>query len=296
MTRAALAVVVFACAVPALAQSPAPTSAPSAAPAASPAPPAYTPSAPDAKRGQELFDAAVAAHGGAAAVDKVERVEFRGMSGRTLPGQSPVEMASLTHFVLPDLYRHQLTTQAGAISTLLNKDGAFVILGAGALPLPPSEAGALRSTSRRNLFALLRSRTAKDFRVTRVGTGKAGDTALEMVEVEVAGDKTVLGIDPATGLVRQAIYTMPLGQASGQVVATFSDYRPLENGMKYPFNSIGLVDGKPAFSTRLESVAVNGTIDPNLFVPPAAPADLPTFDMPASPGPVPAPSPSPKTP
>jgi hypothetical protein len=304
MNRALFAAIAL-CAASAAAQSPAPSAAPAspapAAPAA--APPAYTPAPPDAKRGKELLDAAVAAHGGAAAIDSVQRVEIRGTSGRTLPGQPAVEMPSLTQFVIPDQYRHQLTTQAGPIATLLNKDGAFVILASGALPLPPAEAAALRSTTRRSLFVLLRSRTAPDFRAARVGTGRAGDTALEMVEVEFSGDKTVIGIDPATGLVRQAIYTMPMGQAAAQVVATFSDYRPLANGFKYPFNSVGLANGQPAFSTKIETVTVNGALDPALFVAPAAPAEMPSFEMPPSPGPVPAPlapspspSPSPKTP
>jgi hypothetical protein len=282
------------------AQSPAPAAAPAApaaSPAATPAPPPYTPAAPDPKRGAELIAKAVAAHGGAAAIDGIERAEFRGTSGRTLPGQPPLEMASLTHLVLPDLYRHQLTTQAGPISTVINKDGAFVILGSGALPLPPAEAAALRSTSRRNLIALLRGRSAKDFRASRVGTGKAGDTAVEMVEVEYGGDRTVLGIDPASGLVRQSIYSMPIGGSVQQVVATLSDYRPLSNGVKYPFSSVGTVDGKPAFTTKVESVTVNGTIDPSLFVVPVAPVDMPTFEMPPSPGPAPGPmaTPSPKS-
>ena len=251
---------------------------------------------PDPKRGAELLAQAVAAHGGAAAIDAVQRAEFRGTSGRMLTGQAPMEMASVTQIVFPDLYRHQLTTQAGPISTVINKDGAFVILGSGALPLPPAEAAALRSTSRRNLIALLRSRNAKDFRATRVGTGRAGDTALEMVEVEYAGDRTVLGIDPATGLVRQTIYSMPMAGSIQQVVANLSDYRPLSNGIKYPFSSVGTVDGKPAFTSKVESVVVNGTIDPAVFVVPSAPVDMPSFEMPASPGPAPAPmaSPSPK--
>ena len=298
--RAALAVLAAAgWAAVASAQSPAPAAppaSPAASPAATPGPPPYTPAAPDPKRGAELIAKAVAAHGGAAAIDAIERVEFRGTSGRTLPGQPPLEMASVTHLVFPDLYRHQLTTQAGPISTVLSKDGAFVVLGTGSLPLPPPEAAALRSASRRNLLALLRNRSAKDFRPSRVGTGRAGDAALEMVEIEQGGDRTVLGIDAATGLVRQAIYTMPTGSGVQQVVATFSDHRPLSNGVKYPFASVGLVEGKPAFSTRLDSVVVNGTIDPALFVVPAAPADMPSFEMPPSPGPAPAPmaSPSPK--
>jgi hypothetical protein len=306
MIRAVFAAAAVLSAAATWAQSPVPSAAPAAPapPAASPAPappaPAYSPAPPDARRGKELLDAAVAAHGGAAAIDAVERVEIRGTSGRTLPGQPPIEMPSLTQFVIPDQYRHQLTTQAGPISTLLNKDGAFVILASGALPLPPAEAAALRSTSRRSLFALLKSRKAEDFRVARVGTGRAGDTALEMVEVEFSGDKTVLGIDPATGLVRQAVYTMPIGQATAQVVATFSDYRALANGFKYPFRSAGLANGQPAFTTRIESVTLNGAIDPALFVPPVAPVDMPSFELPPSPGPVPAPmapspAPSPRT-
>jgi len=92
-----------------------------------------------------------------------------------------------------------------------------------------------------------------------------------MVEFEMSGQKTVLAIDPGTGLVRQAIYTMPMAAVAAQVVATYSDYRPLSNGVKYPFKSQGTVDGKPVFTSRLEKVVVNGAIDEKLFALPAPP-------------------------
>jgi hypothetical protein len=287
------------------AQSPAPAASPNPAPA-TPAPPAFTrAAAADPRRGQALLDRALAAHGGAPAIDAVERLEFRGNSVRILPGQDPVTMPSITYFVIPDLYRHQLTTQAGVVSSLINREGAFVVLGAGALPLPAPEAAALRATSRRNLMALFRGRKAKDFHASWVGTGKAGDTPLEMVEIEAGGEKTVLGIDPGTGLVRQSIYSMPLNGKPVQVVATLSDVRPLSNGVKYPFASQGTVDGQPAFGSKLDTIVVNGTIDPALFVPPAPPAQEQPFpgNEPASGGPfsglpapaaAPSPSPSPR--
>ncbi len=287
MSRAPLAVVFAAALAPAAAaQSPAPAAS---------APPPFTRTAPDAARGAALVEKAVAAHGGAAAIDGVQKMEFRGTSTRMLPGQDPVEMPSVTQLVVPDLYRHELTTKAGPIATLLNREGAFVVLGSGALPLPPAEAAALRATSRRNLVSLLRNRKAKDVRIARVGTGRAGDLALEMVEIEAAGDKTVLGIDPATGLVHQAIYTMPMGQAMAQVVARFSDFRPLSNGIKYAFKSDGMVDGKPAFASRLDSVTVNPALDEKIFQAPPPPADNQNpFAMPAPGAPAaPMPSPSP---
>ena len=298
MSRAFFAVVVAgAFASAAAAQSPAPAASPAAAatpaPAAS-APPPFTRTAPDAARGAALLYKAVAAHGGAAAIDSVQRLEFRGTSTRILPGQAPVEMPSVTQLVFPDLYRHELTTKGGVIATLLNREGAFVVLGGGALPLPPAEATALRATSRRNLVSLLRNRKAKDVRVARVGSGRAGDVALEMVEIEAAGDKTVLGIDPATGTVHQAIYSMPMGQAVAQVVARYSDFRPLSNGIKYAFKSEGTVDGNPAFASRLDSVAVNPTLDEKIFQAPPPPAENP-FAMPppgAPPAPLPSPSPA----
>lgn len=251
----------------AAAQSPAPSPSPA---------PAYTPASPDPARGAELLKKAVAAHGGAAAIDAIARLDLRGFSGRMMPGQDPIEMASQTQMVIPGRYRHELVTQAGAIATLLNRDGAFVILNGGALPLPDAEAAALRATANRNLMVLLRTRDAGELRVARVGSARLGDGEVEMVEFDMSGQKTVLGIDPRTGMVRQAIYTMPLSGATAQVVATYSDYRPLSNGAQYPFKSLGTVDGKPVFSSRLEKVEVNGVIDDSLFTlpaPPPAPAE-----------------------
>jgi hypothetical protein len=163
-------------------------------------------------------------------------------------------------------------TQAGPIATLLNADGAFVLLSGGALPLPEAEAAALRATANRNLMVLLRTRDAKAAPVARVGTAKLGEDAVEMVEFEMSGQKTVLAIDTKTGLVRQAIYTMPMAGGESQVVATYSDYRTLSNGAKYPFKSLGTVDGKPVFNSRLDAVVVNGDIADALFTVPAPPA------------------------
>jgi hypothetical protein len=272
---------------PAPPASPAAPAAPQAAPSPSPVPPPYTPSSPDPSRGAELLKKAVAAHGGAAAIDGIQRAELSGFSGRMMPGQDPIEMRSHTHMVVPGLYRNELVTQAGPIATLLNRDGAFVLLSGGALPLPDAEAAALRATANRNLMVLLRTRDPKDLRVARVGSARLADGEVEMVELELSGQKTVLGIDAKTGLIRQAIYTMPMAGASSQVVATYSDYRPLSNGVKYPFQSNGTVDGKPVFTSRLEKVVVNGTIDESLFAlpsPPPAPAEPLPWASPSPPG------------
>ena len=254
------------------AQSPAPA-ATSPAPSSSPVPLPYVAASPDPARGAALIKKAVAAHGGAAAIDAIKSLHLKGSSGRILPGQPPVDMASQTHFVLPDLYRHELVTQAGPIATLLNREGAYVLLSGGALPLPEAEAVALRATANRNLVALLRARPAGAARVAHVGSAKLPDGDLEMVEFDLGGQKTVVGIDAKTSLVRQSVYAMPMGGNNSQVVATYSDYRTLSNGVKYPFHSQGTVDGKPVFTSRLESVTVNGAVDQSLFVPPAAPTE-----------------------
>lgn len=273
---------------PAPPASPAAPAAPQAAASPIPVPPPYTPSSPDPRRGAELLGKAVAAHGGAAAIDVIQRLELRGFSGRILPGQDPIEMRSHTQMVIPGLYRNELVTQAGPIATLLNREGAFVLLSGGALPLPDAEAAALRATANRNLMVLLRTRDPKELRVARVGSARLPDGEVEMVEFEMSGPKTVLAIDAKTGLVRQAIYTMPMAGAAAEVVATYADYRPLSNGVKYPFKSQGTVDGKPVFTSRLETVVVNGAIDESLFALPAPPP------APAEPLPWASPSPTPR--
>lgn len=263
----------------------APSPGPSASPSPSPVPLPYVAASPDPARGAQLLKRAVAAHGGAAAIDAVQRVELKGMSGRTMPGQEPIEMPSMTQMLMPGLYRHELVTQAGPIATLLNREGAFVLLSGGALPLPEAEAGALRATSKRNLLVLLRTHGAGELKVARVGAARLPEGEVEMVEFDLGGQKTVLAIDARTGLVRQAIYGMPMSGTTAQVVATYSDYRPLANGVKYPFQSGGTVDGKPVFTSRLESVVVNGALDESLFALPSPPP-APTEPLPwASPSP-----------
>jgi hypothetical protein len=267
----ALSLAAVASSAAAQSSAPAPAAAASpASPAASPAP-LYTPSAPDPVRGAALLKKAVAAHGGAAAIDGIKTLELTGTSGRQMPGQPPMEMASHTHMRLPNFYRNELMTQAGPIATLINAQGAYILLNGGALPLPEGEAVALRATANRNLMVLLRTHGPKEMTATRVGTARLPEGPIEMVEFALAGQKTILGIDPATGLVRQSIYTMPVSGTAGQVVATYSDYRALSNGVRYPFKSDGTVDGKPVFTSHLDKVVVNGPVADSLFEIPAAP-------------------------
>lgn len=257
--------------------NPAPSPSPIPSPSPTPVPLPYVAASPDPARGAAILKKAVAAHGGAAAIDAVQRVELKGLSGRTMPGQQPIEMASKTQMVMSGgLYRHELVTQAGPIATLLNREGAFVLLSGGSLPLPEAEASALQATAKRNLLVLLRTHGAGELKVVRVGAARLPEGEVEMVEFDLGGQKTVLAVDAKTGLVRQAIYSMPMSGATAQVVATYSDYRPLTNGVKYPFQSNGTVDGKPVFTSRLESVAVNGALDESLFTlpsPPPAPSE-----------------------
>ena len=266
----------------AAAQSPAPPSpaAPAASQAAaspSPVPPPYTPSSPDPSRGAELLKKAVAAHGGAAAIDAIQRVELRGFSGRTMPGQDPIEMASHTHMVIPGLYRNELTTQAGPIATLLNRDGAFVLLSGGALPLPEAEATALRATANRNLMVLLRTRDPKELRVARVGSARLPDGEVEMVEFEMSGQKTVLGDRPEDGAGPAGhLHDADGGRHGPGRGHVFGLPPALQRRSSTPSSRRGRWTASRSSRPGWRQVVVNGAIDESLFAlpsPPPAPAE-----------------------
>ena len=180
-------------------------------------------------------------------------------------------MASHTHMVIPGLYRHELMTQAGPIATLINREGAFVLLSGGALPLPEAEAAALRATANRNLMVLLRTPRPEGNAASPASAPRACPTARSRWSSSTwPGQKTVLGIDPQDGARPPGHLHDADGGRRGQVVATFSDYRPLSNGVRYPFKSEGTVDGKPVFTSSLEKVVVNGAIAESLFALPRA--------------------------
>ena len=132
-----------------------------------------------------------------------------------------------------------------------------------------SEAGrsAIHKELNHELIVLLRARMQPEFKAWSTGGDTVGETAVERVDVELPGFTTTLSIDPATGRVLSQSYRgRALGGVFGEIVITYSDFRTIE-GLLLPFKTTATLGGQPvpALSTTVETITINGSIDPAVF-------------------------------
>jgi len=226
-----------------------------------------------AAKGKSLIAKAVEAIGGAPTVDALTSVQEKGVAVVKTP-QGELEIKNLVTIALPDRIRQELTLPMGTVAMVLTPTAGFLQTPQGAGPMPESERASMRKELVHTPVLLLRNRAAADFKASAVGSGKAGDTAVELVRVEFAGESVTLGIDPATGRMLTVGYrgNGPGGGPPGDVLQTFSDFRPVEGGLTLPFKAIGTFNGEQAISSTTESIKLNAPVDAALFQQPAAPS------------------------
>jgi hypothetical protein len=251
-------------AAPARAQQPAPSSAPSLTEHEKADDALLTVPGAGAAEGARLVEKALAAVGGATAIDGVRTLAIVSRSKRqTNAGE--IEVEANVQIGFPDRYRQDVALNGGNLGTLVGPKGAFLVTGAGALPLPAGERALLEASRDRNLVALLQ-RAHKE-KPACVGFEDLG--AVHVHLVRVGGDTgTLLEIDPETGIVHRMTYDSTAAAANGRIRVTYSDYRAA-GPIKYPFHSTGTLDDKPLFTNEVKSVKVNVELAAGLFEPPA---------------------------
>jgi YHS domain-containing protein len=238
------------------------------------APPAPTPEA--LKQGQALIDKAVAAIGGAAKIDGLTSYRERSVTLETRGPNDDFEAKVNLDLliVFPDRIRLALSMPAyndpsvmvQPVMVLLPGD-AFMIAPRGVRPLPAEARAEQEQQIQRKPLSILRARNGAGFKAAASGPGKAGETAVEKVTVELASERYTLGIDPATGRILSLSYKRRGPQGNfGEFVQTFSDFRAVD-GLTLPFKITVTFDGQPwkDQSSTIETIVINGAIDPALF-------------------------------
>ncbi len=250
--------------------APSPAGVPQSSP--QPASVASSPSAsgvtlpPEEQKGNALIQKAVDAMGGARAVDAVRSLDLHGKAKRVFPSGEEVSFAMRTSILFPGRFRQEVELPMVRLVTVLGPDGAYTDMGDGPVLLPEAQRMEFDQSYRRNLLAILRSRTAPDFRAVAKGSSDAGDD----VEVQSSGIVVTLTIDRASGRILRLRFTSVLGTASKENVTEYSDWRKT-SALTYPFAASTLTDGKPANGVVLDSVGVDSPLDPELFQPKTAP-------------------------
>ena len=215
-------------------------------------------------RARELLDRAVAAMGGAEAIDRVASLALSGNVQQQTP-QGPMEIAVAETYLFPDRFRQEVTLPFGSMSMAITGETGFAVTPQGVVDLPESQLAAIRQNAARNVLGLLKARNDPEMVATMLTAGELEGTPLERLQVEVAGQVTVVGIDPETGRIRQIAYqgTGPAG-APGETVQVFSDWRQVGD-LEYPFAIVGSFEGEEMQRVTLEEVEVDGDVDESLF-------------------------------
>lgn len=233
--------------------------------------------------GARVLARALEGLGGAAPVDQLRTLELHGRTTRMLGGRT-TELEVITRVAFPRLYRQEIILPIGSVATLIGPDGAFIVTTQGAesttLPLPEAQRREIESGIMRNPVVLMKTRRDPTFEVVAAAPAEIDGRKVEQAHVLSGGESTLISVDAESGRVVQASYGQRSGDKDVPVVVRYSDFRPI-GGLVYPYESRGTVDGQPAFTTILQSVIVNASLDPSLFVPPVTPGTA----APASPSP-----------
>lgn len=224
-----------------------------------------------AKRAKALIEAAVAAMGGASRVDGLISYQEKSTTVQTRR-QVDVEIKNSLTVVFPDRIRFEQVmpdwndpSKVRQVTMVISAGEMFGIMGGVARQLPDSARIGQEKEVNRRLLSILRAR--KSLNPAAIGSGKIGETPVEQVTIDIDHGSYTLGIDPATGriLSLSAWRRGPEGNF-GQFVQTFSDFRTVD-GLTLPFKTTGTFNNQPwkEQSPTVETIAVNGKIDPALF-------------------------------
>jgi len=226
-------------------------------------PPPKSPTAEMTKRGQELIAKAVEAFGGSK-LDQL--VSFQKKDVRDN------QIRSMLLFVFPGTLRQETIRPAFTLASVVSPSDSFFVFNNRANPMLEGTRRAVVKELNHELVVLLRARTLPDFKAFVAGSYKVGETSVERVDVELLGFTTTLGIDPSTGrILTQTYHGRGPGGVLGEIAISYSDFRTVE-GMSLPFKIAATFDGQPLppQSATIESITINGQVDPANFKRPTA--------------------------
>lgn len=228
------------------------------------------------KRGQALLEKAVAAMGGATALDRLTSYRERSTTWqRRQNGDVEVKKDLLIAF--PDRIRQEQAmpdfrdpSKEMRQTLVLLPGEAFGIGGPrGIFPVQPAFRLLEEQEIGRNPVNMLRSRKSPGFTAAALD---ATGGSVEQVSIDSGGVVYVLGIDPSSGRILSLSYRRrgPEG-FFGQLVQTFSDFRTV-NGLTLPFKVTATFDGQPwkEQSADVQEIVINEKVAPEVFEKPPA--------------------------
>ena len=219
------------------------------------------------KRGRQLIDAAVLAHGGAQKLKAVRRTEQAGdltmsIGGHDLTGEAryfredPSRLVYTTRFLefehrqVLDGTRGWALSTVGDSATLVSSDSTALL--------------SLRAILEADLVHLLRAASDPASDVAFAGRGMVDGTACDQVEFTARVNGRVrLSLDATTHRVI-AVDVQPTPQGAWRDRRKWSEFTQIE-GVWWPRREAREVDGETVSRTMLRRFFVNGPVDTTLF-------------------------------
>jgi hypothetical protein len=228
----------------------------------SPSTPAVMVTSAQLQAGAAMVDRAVAALGGAQAIDAVTSLSVSGAMTRPLPNGRETSASVVTSVKFPGSYRQELTMAPGKLTTVIGPRGGWILTGNEApLPLPDNRRLEIENIILRNPVALLKARSSELFVATAI---------TDVLEIHVGSKASRVRLDDR-GRIASVSYQLPgpKDTAPPSVTVHYGDYRQAE-GIVYPFESRAESAGAVMYRVQLDSVKVNEQLPDRLFVPPAS--------------------------
>ena len=219
------------------------------------------------KRGRELIDAAVVAHGGAAKLKAVHTTEQDGdltmsIAGHDLTGEArffrddPSRLAYTTRF-LEFEHRQVLDGSRGWALSMVGDSAALV-------PSDSTSLLLLRAILEADLAHLLRAASDPASDVAFAGRGTLDGKPCDLVEFTArANGRARLSLDATSHRVI-AVEMQPTAQGAWRDRRKWSEFVLIE-GVWWPRREARELDGETVSSTMLRRLVVNGPVDTMLF-------------------------------
>ncbi len=228
------------------------------------------PTADQLKRGAAAVAAAVAAHGGAAAIAGAKTLVFEGDVTVMREGQSIPAQFSNVH-IDPDRFSGANKVFNLESRQVMIGDHGWTIMSADSVTAAPLDSVGLlsvRAVFLSDVVHMLRAAAAPGARAALRGREVVGTRNCDLVDFEGPLGRVRLVIDAVTHRVL-AIDTGLAGDLNWHSRRLLSDFRTV-NGLLLPFTEDRFVDGQKDAHTLVRSAAVNKSIDMHLFNPPQA--------------------------
>ena len=220
--------------------------------------------------GRALVGKAVAAMGGAAAVDGVKTYREETTVAATTP-QGEFELQSTVLVAPPYCMRQELVTPMGTMTMTIAGTTGTVQGGpqGAAMPLPEAQRTQMLKQVQRSPIFLLQRRGQPGFKAIADGEGTVGGTAVALVRVEVDGDDMTPGNRPEDGPTPQPACSGRRSDRGPGRRAHRVRRLPRRGRADHPARTaIPLIGGTTAQTVTVKSVQVNPTIAADAFGPP----------------------------